>query len=314
MALPFVESSHSLGVPPELSRMSQTPDFIIIGAMKCGTSTLHDQLACQPGFFLSTPKEPNYFSDDEIFARGSTWYQSLFASPEATGASLCGESSTHYTKLPTYPCTIDRIADALEHPRFIYVMRHPVERLVSHYIHEWSERTIEVPIDRAAEQVSRLVEYGCYAMQLAPFVERFGLDRVLPVFMERLLVEPQTELERIGRFLESPEPLTWQHDLGAKNVSRERMRASSWRDRLVNQPLLARLRRQLVPKSLRDQIRNWWTLDERPELSAGVRARLEATFDSDLAQLGGWLGVPLDCATYRERVTKQRLEWAEPQL
>ena len=59
--------------------MSRLPDFIVMGAMKCATSTLHEQLAAQPGFFMSKPKEPNFFSDDEIYARGLDWYRSLFA-------------------------------------------------------------------------------------------------------------------------------------------------------------------------------------------------------------------------------------------
>ena len=46
------------------------PDFILIGAMKCGTTTLAGQLAAQDGVFITTPKEPNFFSDDAVYARG----------------------------------------------------------------------------------------------------------------------------------------------------------------------------------------------------------------------------------------------------
>ena len=57
------------------------PDFIVIGAMKSATTTLHEQLARQPGVFMSRPKEPNFFSDDAIYARGWGWYSSLFRPP-----------------------------------------------------------------------------------------------------------------------------------------------------------------------------------------------------------------------------------------
>ena len=57
------------------------PDFIIIGAMKCATSTLHDQLSMHNSFFMTTPKEPNFFSNDEIYANGFHWYESLFEGP-----------------------------------------------------------------------------------------------------------------------------------------------------------------------------------------------------------------------------------------
>ena len=60
--------------------MIDGPDFMIIGAMKSATSTLHEQLAANPGFFMSRPKEPNFFSDDAVWARGLDWYSALFAS------------------------------------------------------------------------------------------------------------------------------------------------------------------------------------------------------------------------------------------
>ena len=63
--------------------MSARPDFMVIGAMKCATSTLHEQLARQPGLFMSTPKEPNFFSDDDVHARGMAWYEALFADAPA---------------------------------------------------------------------------------------------------------------------------------------------------------------------------------------------------------------------------------------
>jgi len=48
------------------------PDFIIIGAMKSATSTLHEQLRLQSGIFMSTPKEPNFFSDEL-----NAWYLTI---------------------------------------------------------------------------------------------------------------------------------------------------------------------------------------------------------------------------------------------
>ena len=107
--------------------MIDGPDFMIIGAMKSATSTLHEQLAATPGFFMSRPKEPNFFSDDSQWSRGLDWYAGLFAT--APPGALRGESSTHYTKLPTHPHTLERLAASVRTRRFVYVMRHPVDRL-----------------------------------------------------------------------------------------------------------------------------------------------------------------------------------------
>lgn len=116
--------------------MATKPDFIIIGAMKCATSSLHTQLAQQPGIFMTTPKEPNFFSDDGQFALGLSWYKNLFS--DAQSGDICGESSTHYSKLPDYPQCIQRMSFYLPTVKLIYVMRHPIDRLVSHYIHQLS--------------------------------------------------------------------------------------------------------------------------------------------------------------------------------
>src|SRR5271167_2267183 len=98
------------------------PDFVVIGAMKSATTTLHEQLARQPGFFMSRPKEPSFFSDDRVHARGWAWYSSLFRL--AKPRDLRGESSTHYTKLPTHPRTVERMVRHLPRLKLIYVMRH----------------------------------------------------------------------------------------------------------------------------------------------------------------------------------------------
>lgn len=279
--------------------MMPKPDFMIIGAMKCATSTLHVQLALQPGFVMSEPKEPNFFSDDDVYAQGLDWYASLFA--EATAGDLCGESSTHYTKLPTYPNTIHRIQQYVPNAKFIYVMRHPIDRLVSQFIHEWSRRTINTnDINEAIGQCPILTQYSQYSMQIRPYLETFGSDNILAVFSNNLRTHPQRELERVCNFLGYSGDPVWQEDLGEQHLSAARMRRSAWRDALVEQPVLQAMRRTLVPKSFRTWVRGFWQMKERPQLSPERTAELEQIFDADLAILGQWLGVELNCKNFKE--------------
>src|SRR5690606_7778793 len=63
-------------------RLMTLPNFVVIGAMKSATTTLAMQLAAQEGVFVSDPKEPNFFSNDEIYSKGMSWYESLFAGAE----------------------------------------------------------------------------------------------------------------------------------------------------------------------------------------------------------------------------------------
>lgn len=283
------------------------PDFVIIGAMKAATSTLHMQLSAQPGIFMSSPKEPNFFSDDAQWARGVDWYRSLFAS--APAGALCGEASTHYTKWPTLPEALPRLSDTLPGARLIYMMRHPVDRLISHYSHGWLERSIEGPIDIAMERHPELVDYGRYAMQIAPWLDVFGATSILPVFMERLIATPQIELERVCGFLGYAATPLWHDGIDPQNVSEERLRDSAWRDRLVYNPLVTALRRTLVPGPMRNRIKSAWRMRERPVIGGAALLRVTQIFDDDLKQLGTMLGTSLDCGNFKQIVCEQPLNW-----
>lgn len=287
------------------------PDFIIIGAMKCATSTLHDQLAAQPGIFMSTPKEPNFFSDDAQWARGLDWYRALFA--DAAAGDLCGESSTHYTKLPVHPDTLARMRPHVERVKLIYLMRHPLDRLVSHYVHEWTERTLNGPLDDAVRAAPRLVEYGLYSRQLQPYIDAYGRDAILPVFFERLVAEPQAELERICRFIGYRGRPVWQHAFEQRNASSARMRSSRLRNALLENPLSRQVQqrvvRRYVPQRFRDRVKAIWQMKQRPQLSPALAAELCREFDRDLAVLGRWLGTPLDCDGFRAAVSPGPLDW-----
>jgi hypothetical protein len=284
------------------------PDFIIIGAMKSATSSLHVQLASHPGIFVSEPKEPNFFSDDDQYRRGADWYLSLFA--DAREGDLCGESSTHYAKLPDYPETIPRMKALLPDVRLIYVMRHPVDRLISHYIHQWTENVIRCDINDALDRYPELINYSRYSYQLEPYFEVYGKLSVLPVFFAAVKQQPQRELERIARFIGYRGPVTWNEDLGAQNVSAERLRHFRGYRLIVDSPPMAFLRRTLVPQSVRDMVKARLTVKQRPALEASNVARLEVIFDEDLQALSEWLDVDLSCKNFTKKTAGDHLQWS----
>jgi hypothetical protein len=259
------------------------PDFLIIGAMKCGTSTLQAQLAAQPGIFMTTPKEPNFFSDDAIFARGLGWYEGLFAA--APPGALKGEASTHYTKLSTHPQTLPRLAQAIERPKLIYLIRNPVARAVSHYIHAWTLGEMAGEIAAAVEAHPELVDYGCYGRQIAPWVERFGAGSLFLTSLETMNRDPQALLDRVGAFLGHPGPLVWREEQARVNASAERIRRLPLHALLVESPVATRLRRALVPQKLRDRIRASRQMQHRPDLPEDLTRRLQQIFAADHARL-----------------------------
>ena len=273
------------------------PDFVIIGAMKCATSTLAAQLAAQPGIFVTDPKEPNFFSDDTVFARGRDWYEGLFAA--APPGALKGEASTHYTKLPTHPQACPRMAALLEAPRLVYVIRDPLERLVSHYLHGVSLGEIRGGLDSALARHPELVEYGRYAMQLAPWLERYGAERICLSSLERIEADPEGELARIARFIGHDGPVAWAGEHARENASAERVRRFPGYALLVESRTGTALRRALVPSGLRRAIRARLSMRERPALAEAERARLIEVFTADRAELARLLpGAPDLSASY----------------
>lgn len=283
------------------------PDFVIIGAMKSATSSLYQQLVEQPGIFMCTPKEPNFFSDADQYAKGMAWYSGLFAN--APEGSLLGEASTHYTKLPTHPKTVEMLKKHLPNARFVYVMRHPVDRLVSHYMHEWSTGVYHCGIEEAINKYPELIAYGRYAMQLEPYFEAFGHDAMLPVFFDRLVYEPQAELERICRFIGYLGQPIWIEDMKPDNVSSERIRKFPFYELLVESGPATWMRRHFIPQGLRDAVKMRLRIRQRPGLGDEVRTRLELEFDCDLAQLGKWLGTRIDCQNFKQVTSEKSLNW-----
>lgn len=258
------------------------PDFVVIGAMKCGTTTLQEQLAAQPGVFMSTPKEPNFFSDDGVFSRGLGWYERLF-DPAPPGA-LKGEASTHYAKLPTHPAAVDRLSAALSDVRLVYMTRDPFARLVSHWVHGWTMGEIRCDLETAVDRHPELVDYGRYAFQIAPWLARFGRERIFLTSLERVTADPDAEFARLGRFLGAPAPFVWRRDLGEANVSAERVKRLPLHRLLVANPVADALRRTLVPKALREALKDRLRMKDRPRLSEATRARLAPVFEADRAE------------------------------
>jgi len=277
---------------------NKLPDFIIIGAMKSATSTLHNQLSAQPGIFMSTPKEPNFFSDDEIYNQSLDWYTALFS--DADTEQICGESSTHYTKLPDYPETIQRLKAAIPQPKLIYVMRHPIDRLVSHYMHQWSEGVISCDINQAIDRYPELIDYSCYGMQITPYFEAFGSKSVLPLFFEGLKANKNKTLNRVGEFIGLTEPLIWVDDLAQDNVSSQRIRRFYGYELLINSKPMAWLRKALIPQRLRDRVKQQLSMQRRPEISSAQLARITEIFDRDLQTVGDWIDVQLTCENFNK--------------
>ena len=179
--------------PPRSARATTSkPNLFIIGAMKSGTTSLHRYLGAHPDVFMCEPKEPNYFVEELNWGRGLDWYLQLFH--HAGNAAIAGESSTEYAKLPTYTGVAKRIHAFNSEARLIYVMRDPLDRIVSHYWHNVQDLRDEAErrdMLAAVRGDSRYLAYSDYAMQLEPYLDLFGRERIALLTFEQLTADPE---------------------------------------------------------------------------------------------------------------------------
>lgn len=171
------------------------PDFLIIGAMKAGTSSVHRYLQQHPDVLASTRKEIDFFS--RHYRRGLPWYMRQFG----TGARVAGESSPNYLKAHLWPEVAARIHRDLPAVRLVCVLRNPVDRTLSHYLHNvWRGREAR-PFSRVVEAAGNIVATSRYGWQLGHYLGYFPPEQIALVTTEELDRDPQGTLQRLLRFI-----------------------------------------------------------------------------------------------------------------
>jgi hypothetical protein len=166
--------------------------------MKSGTTTLCHLLGKHPDVFMTHLKEPEFFCKKEIYARGWDWYLSLFASVKRKTA--IGEGSTSYTKAPLFSKVPERIVKHLPHIRLIYIVRHPLERIESHWMHRVKHGDTR-SFDKMLRQYPNLIDTSRFWYQIQQYRKYFGDDNILVIFFDDLKANPEKVLEQCFTFL-----------------------------------------------------------------------------------------------------------------
>ena len=136
-----------------VSRPGAWPNFLVIGASKCGTTSLWHYLDQHPSVYMSPVKEPMYFcSDDYVAAPGDRHYfmqEHAVRSPgdylalfsQRSAEPMAGEATTAYIADPAAPA---RIHATLPDVKLVAVIRHPAERAYSEYAYSraWGIETV----------------------------------------------------------------------------------------------------------------------------------------------------------------------------
>lgn len=271
------------------------PDFLVIGAQKSATSSLCDLLTQHPGVFLTEPKEPYFFSHDEVYARGLPWYESLFA--HAGDAVITGEGSTTYTQHGLYPRAPERIALALPDARLVYMVRDPIERIRSHWMHLSTKGGRErEPINTAVRNRPEYLDHSRYAAQLSHYRERYPEDRLLVLFFEEFRADPEGVTRRCLSFI-GADPAQWT----PVDADRPRHRSAEGRTDTAALRPLRRIPgfdalRDLAPTGLRNTLRGILKspVESNPPFDIATRAWLIERLRDDAHQFLRSVGKPID--------------------
>lgn len=280
------------------------PDFIIIGAQKCGTSSLHYYLSLHPEIFMSGEKELQFFSRDDRWGQGLDWYRSRF---QEAGDRLAGESSPQYTWHPFAPDVAERMHSVLPDAKLIYVVRDPINRLLSQYIDYlywfWEDRPLEEALADVEERPNRYIETGCYHYQLEQYLRFYKPEDILVIGTEELSEQTAATMKETLGFLGV--------DARFRTAEWEKRRNKGEGKRLPNRFFRAlmtdRLRFELLEptrlpqwaaRGLRHLINITGSDIETPKLSDELERRLVEIYADDVRKL-------------REFSGKQFVQWRE---
>lgn len=268
------------------------PTFLIVGAAKCGTTSLHEYLGAHPSICMSANKEPMCFEPPNWVERLAE-YRDLFERP----APVRGEASIAYSAFPWAPEIPDRVRATIPDARIVYLVREPIQRMLSHYAqnhwdrHLWGAKRFPIrPFDELMDDLedpmNMPVWCSRYATQVERWIDRLGQDRVLVLDQRDLLRHRSVTLRRVFEFLEVDADFTspaWDAEHNTATQHRlptelsERLGRAGRAGRRV--PGLRRLLTYEIP---------------RPQLTDAQRARVSALLKVEADRLREITGMKLE--------------------
>lgn len=183
-----------------------TQYFLIIGAMKAGTSSLYHDLGNLDGVFMTPEKEPDDLASEEVLTEaGTKAYLAKFSG--ARSGDICGEASTSYSKLPIIKGVPERAVKVLgKNLKIIYVQRDPIARIISQYKHLWGLGLETRPMNRAVLEDPSYVATSQYEYQLEAWRKLLPPDQILILEFEEYIANPGAVLSKVATFLDVDAP------------------------------------------------------------------------------------------------------------
>lgn len=266
----------------------------MVGAQKSGTTSLAAQLAAHPEICFAKIKEPAFFNRQIAWREELDEYHRLYT-PEP--GQLCGEASTMYTFLPEWPDTHRRLYDYNPDLKLIYIMRHPVKRIVSHYTHNLVRGLEKQAPREAVINDPRYLNRSRYAVQIRPYLELFANQNILLLIFEEYVADQGLTLRAIADFLNIDGDAFMQADTEVKHPSLGRPYLKyPVVKQIVGTPLFQSVR-TYIPASIRQPVRHRFfsnRLDEKPEFPTQLQKLLGRFLEDDIVAMEQIMGRRID--------------------
>jgi hypothetical protein len=271
------------------------PDFVVVGAMKSGTTSLARWLKAHPDVFIAPNKELHFFERDPLWENGVDWYRRQFTG--AGGARVVGEASPSYMYAEK---AVPRMASVVPSARLVACLREPVDRAYSHYWHNRrsgrERREFAAAVDHELRQPRErqrgYLARGRYVEQLERLVAHYPRESLLVLLTDDLSSDAVAAYQATCRHIgvddsDVPEAVG-QVENSYRARRGERLYKAMYRYRLW----------RWVPTSLRPAVGRAFTRPAEYEpLDDALRARLRESFADDNAALARWLGRDLSAWT-----------------
>ncbi len=186
------------------------PNFFIPGAAKSGTTSLHELLDTHPDISMSKEKEPVYWNN-KLFNEFENLEISRYLNLFEQEVKIKGESTTSYMYYDNF---IKNVKDNFHQPpKFIFILRNPIDRYISHY--NWlkglgkEKRRIDKIIEEEGcldfkeynDYPKQYYQFGLYYKWISRFIENFGKENIKIVTFEKLISERLNILNSCYEFL-----------------------------------------------------------------------------------------------------------------
>ena len=257
--------------------------------MKGGTSTLFRYLSDHPDIEPSSRKETNFFATTDCFSKGLNWYESLY---EKNNAQYSFEASPNYTKRHVSPGVAERMYSVLPNIKLIYLLRDPIERTLSHYIHNYacgSESRSFSEVIKDTGDGNNYIQTSKYYFQIQAFLEYYSEKQIFMIESETLRKDPVMVLREVVAFL----GITNEYYSDSTRILKKCFHQSSNKKRrtLFEEELRKKTNNRFLLHQIKKICKPFRKPIEKPVVSSAERARLAEAFAPDVEKLRHFSGM-----------------------